>query len=378
MASIDENGFLDQLYGAAVDPSLWVPVMEAFADMIGGTSAWLSRLNVEDGSGSGILARIDPVMPARYLGYYAERNPLNNVKSAHDYARDWRPRILTDEDWMPKDELVRSEYYNDFMLHQNVHSVLMVRLALHDDEVCVLNVNRPRAWAQFDGADLEVAAHYHPHLIRAFELSRALAADRELNQQAASVFDQSSHGLFLLDRDARVLKLNRAAERLARTKSGLSIIGGRLTATSADAARRLSGLVGDAFSSDPMRRAGGSMALPAAERALPLSVTVAPLGAESAPFFHGEPCALVCATDLEAGVSLPEQKLRDLFALTRAEARLAMALFEGARPREAAAALGISANTANVHLTRIFEKTGANRQSALIGLMMRTVGVHLN
>jgi DNA-binding CsgD family transcriptional regulator len=56
---------------------------------------------------------------------------------------------------------------------------------------------------------------------------------------------------------------------------------------------------------------------------------------------------------------------------------MALAIFEGAAPREAAAKLGITANTAKVHLTRVFEKTGVNRQAELVTLMMKAVGLRL-
>ena len=116
------------------------------------------------------------------------------------------------------------------------------------------------------------------------------------------------------------------------------------------------------------------MALATPGRRLPLSVLVVPLRAGERPVFDRAPMAMVCVTDLEAGVNLPEQKLRDLFGLTQAETRLALALFEGATPKQAAARFGVSLNTAHVQLAHIFDKTGANRQVDLMRLMMRAVG----
>ena len=76
-----------------------------------------------------------------------------------------------------------------------------------------------------------------------------------------------------------------------------------------------------------------------------------------------------------AGGGLLGERLRDLLALTAAEARVAEALFEGATPREAAEAFGISYNTVHVHLGRVFRKTGTNRQSQLMRLMVRAAGL---
>ena len=82
---------LDLIYGAAVDPGLWVQAMEGIADTVGGNSAWLSQLNVADGSGSGLTARIDPIMPVRYVEYYSRLNPFCNVARPAEYLSRWRP-----------------------------------------------------------------------------------------------------------------------------------------------------------------------------------------------------------------------------------------------------------------------------------------------
>ncbi len=372
----DENGFLDLLYGATVRPEQWIAVMERFADMIGGTSGLLSRFDQTNGAGSGEIARIDPVMPAIYENHFARLNPFTRHKNPR--AETWSLNITTDEDRMPKEDFLRTEYYNDFLKGQAIHSILMMRLVLQGSEGSVLNIQRPESRGQFARHDIEIAARFHPHLIRAFNLSQKLALDRAASQGPAVVFERSVHGLFLLDQAARILRLNRAGEALLRDGCDLSVHCGRLTARHAEMAKRLGALVALAATADPERRTGGSMALPSPMRARPLSVTVAPLRTDNVMGILSQPCVLACVTDLDANASLSERKLRELFGLTRAEIRLALALFEGLALREAAAKLGVSANTAGVHLARIFEKTGVNRQSALIGLLMRVTGLGLD
>ena len=365
-----ESDFLDLLYGAALEPELWVPAMERFADMIGGSSAWLSQLDIADGTGSGLGARLDPAMAGVYLQHFAGQNPLNNVKDPQRYIAVWDARIITDEDWMRKEDLRRTEYYNDFLTIQDVHSTLMIRLTLEGRESCVLNVNRPERRGQFEGADIERAGYYHPHLIRAFRLSQKFVADRNLADPALSGFEDSPQALFLLGLDGRVVRVNPAAERLV-ARGGLSLTLGRLTAPLPDAARRLAGLIGAASPADGGARIGGSASLQQPNGRLPLSVAVAPIGLERWSLFARTPSVLVRVTDPEAGLSLPEHTMRNLFGLTGAESRVAQAMFAGGRPQDAAATLGVSVNTLRTHLKRIFEKTGVNRQSALIGLMMR-------
>jgi DNA-binding CsgD family transcriptional regulator/PAS domain-containing protein len=333
---------------------------------------------MEDGSGgdeADPMVRIDPIWTRRYVEHFAQRNPLHNVDNPHEYLSRWTPRILTDEDWMDKDDLARTEFFNDFLKPQDIHAALMIRLARRGVEIATLNIGRPQRRGQFARPDLEVAERFHPHLIRAFDLGNRLAATRGLGDALGRVLDASPHGLFVLADDGRVLHVNRAGEALAAEPGGLCVTAGRLGAANASDGRRLQGLIAVAGSPDSERRTGGSMALATPTRRLPLSLTIAPIRSERfAPFRSGH-TILVCVTDLEAGVSLPEQRLRDLFSLTPAETRVAVALFEGSNPREAAAAFDISPNTVRVHLARIFDKTGTRRQSELVSLMTRTIGV---
>jgi DNA-binding CsgD family transcriptional regulator len=372
------NDFLDLVYDAALDPVLWTPVMERFADMVGGSGGWLSQLSTEDDSGadeSDPLARVDPDWPARYIAHFADRNPLHHVDNAREYMRQWTPRILTDEDWMAKDQLVRTEFYNDFLRPQDIDSSMMIRLAARGVEIATMNIGRATRRGQFERCELELAASVHPHLIRAFDLGRRFAPTRRLAGELATALDHSPHGLFILSDDGRLRHANRVAEALVGETHGLRVIAGRLTATNSADARRLAALIAAAGALECERRAGGSMALPTPTRHAPLSITVAPVRSERfAPVYRGH-SILVCVTDLEASVKLPEQKLRDLFSLTPAEGRLALAIFEGLSPGEAATSFGISPHTARVQLGHIFAKTGANRQSELVRLMMRAVGV---
>jgi DNA-binding CsgD family transcriptional regulator/PAS domain-containing protein len=373
-----DSDFLDLVYDAALDPAMWTPVMERFADMVGGTGGWLSQLSTEDDSGaaeSDPRSRRDPDWVERYIVYFGQRNPLHHVDNSGEYMRRWTPRILTDEDWMPKDELVRTEYYNDYLRPQDIHSAMMIRLAAKGAEIATMNIGRPLRRGQFQRCDLEVAAQAHPHLIRAFDLGRRFASTRRLASELTTALDHSPHGLFVLGDDGRVRHVNRVGEALVGEACGLRMIAGRLTASNTSDARRLATLIATAGAGDDERRAGGSMALATPSRQAPLSITVAPVRSERFSPVHRGHSILVCVTDLEAKVKLPEQTLRELFGLTPAEARLALAIFEGLSPGEAAASFGVSPHTARVQLGHVFAKTGTNRQSELVRLMMRAVGV---
>jgi DNA-binding CsgD family transcriptional regulator len=375
LSEADYGAFLDLLYGEAVEQGDWTPVITRFADLIGGEKAWKPDLDALNGSGVGVLARIDPTVQQTYFQHFASVNPFVQPDKARP-TTPWPLAVMTDEDSFPKEEFVRTEYYNDFLAVQDIDACVIVRLARRDGVLSTINVARSKRAGRFERAGLETARRLHPHLIRAFDLSRSFAQLRGFADGLVEALDSSANGILLLDDTGRVRHANIAAERLLREPDGLRVVGGRLSAARGDAARRLEALVAQAGRSGAAVRVGGSMAIKTPSRNQPLSLIVAPLRAGRLPI-HGAPSVLVCVTDLEAGVSLPEQALRELFGLTAAETRLARALLEGLAPREAAERFGVSPHTVHAQLARVFDKTGVKRQADLVRLLMRVVGVNL-
>jgi DNA-binding CsgD family transcriptional regulator len=210
-------------------------------------------------------------------------------------------------------------------------------------------------------------------VVRALRISQSLGPRTQVAAHLADVLDQSPHGLFLLDAGGVIRHANREAERLIKAADGLCSKGEQLSAVGGFG-RALEQLVHRAASPDLTLRSGGSMSIVNPRRDAPLSLTVAPLRPER---FGAAPAGwvLVCATDLAREVKAPDALLRQVFGLTAAEARVALALFEGANPRDIAVRLGVSFNTVRNQMTRIFEKTQTHKQSDLVRLIMRATGV---
>jgi DNA-binding CsgD family transcriptional regulator/PAS domain-containing protein len=373
----EEDAFgqlLGLVYDAALETGLWTSVIERMADMMGGTGGALIEQDQRDGSGQGVLARADPGAAELYFGYPYDQQALLRVDDAEAFMRNWRPTILTDEDWMPKSQLVRSEYYGQFLRRVDAHSVLMVRLVAKGLRTTSVSLGRALGAEQFGTREIDLARQLQPHLIRAVELGKRLSDAKNLGEELAQFLDGSPHGLILLDADGKVRHVNRTGEGLIGQRDAIFVRAGRLRGATADTTLRLQALIAAAGSRDGVRRTGGSLALPSVSGRLPLSATIAPVGAERLALFQSGRSVMVCITDLETGVRLPAERLRDLFGLTPAEARVALALFEGATLKEAAECLSVSFYTVRWHLAQIFEKTGVSRQSEMMRLMLRSVG----
>jgi DNA-binding CsgD family transcriptional regulator/PAS domain-containing protein len=366
-----ETEFLDLLYEAAVEPEKWIPAMERFADLVGGTSSWLSRLSMANGTGTGVVSRIDPVMPPLYHGYYAPQNLYSNATDPEAFMRGWTPKIMLDEDFVAKEDLVKTEYYDGFLKPQDVHSVMFVRLAARGVEISAISINRPESWGRFEAWEIERAKRLHPHVRRAFRVAETLAEAGLVAEGMGAAMDRSPCGVIVLDDAGRIRRTNAVADtRLAET-GGFCVVAGRLSAVQPRAASELQALIGTAASPDLSVRAGGSMTLTVPGKRFPLSVTVAPVRSQAHAVFDHRPAVIVCINDPEADTQLSEETLRALFGLTRAEARVAVATTRGGTARQVAATLGLSVHTVRNQLQSVLEKTGASRQSELVSLLMR-------
>jgi DNA-binding CsgD family transcriptional regulator len=369
-----DSSFIDLVYETALEPTLWPEVMTQLADMVGGSSGWLSQLSCVDGSGGDAadpLLRVDPIWMERYVEHFAGRNPIAVDDNPRGYLDSWRLITRTVDDEICREQLRRTEFYHDWLAPQDISSSIMVRLARRGAETATLNVNCSHRKDRFSATEIDLVARYQPHLVRAFELGRRLAESRQNDPAADGLFEGSHHGLFLVDGAARIRRSNACGEALLAARDPLVGAAGRLSTLSAAANRQLQALIAGACGRE--RRIGGGMTVAAASQARRISLSVVPVRAERAWPFHIEPAALVWATDLDSRTDLPEQQIRRIFGLTAAEARVAMAISQGDSLAELAESLRVSIHTVHNHLARIFDKTETRRQSQLASLLMRLI-----
>jgi DNA-binding CsgD family transcriptional regulator/PAS domain-containing protein len=87
------------------------------------------------------------------------------------------------------------------------------------------------------------------------------------------------------------------------------------------------------------------------------------------------PAALVFIMDPELPVEAAEAELRQLYGLTSTEARLANLLMEGRTLNQCCEQLGFQRSTGRTHLQHLFEKVGVQRQSELVAVLLRSIGL---
>jgi len=199
-------------------------------------------------------------------------------------------------------------------------------------------------------------------------------------QRSASLeaLDHLAAGVILVDANAQVLFLNRAAQEIVDRKDGVSVGPAGLSAASSaetNELRRLIAECGMIASGLALKVSRGVMNISRPSARRPLSLLSIPLCLEFARrqlLKAGEiPSAILLISDPDAEPALHPSELQRSCGLTAAEARFALVLMTGKSVEEAAAQLGISVNTARTHLKRVLSKTGARRQGELLHLLFR-------
>ncbi len=181
-------------------------------------------------------------------------------------------------------------------------------------------------------------------------------------------------GLVVTSASGQLLLANRTAEEILRLRDGIELGPTGLVRTSLKCTPNLNALMeavtkaasGARDSVLPVRRPSGRRPLTAIVRAVEGAVPeVDPLA----------PATLLFILDPEISVGSVEAELRQLYGLTSMEACLANLLMGGKALDECCKILGIRRSTARTHLQHLFEKVGVQRQSELVSLLLKSIGL---
>jgi DNA-binding CsgD family transcriptional regulator/PAS domain-containing protein len=177
-------------------------------------------------------------------------------------------------------------------------------------------------------------------------------------------------GVYLTDRDGRIVYMNCAAERQVSTSNAIRVANNHLAPIDRMARLALARAINEAIGDEAaLPTSGFTIALPGGDNA-GLIATIFPLasGERRSGVFAG--MVAVFVQDPVVMPSFPGEAFSKLYGLTRTELRVLLAMAPGLSVKEAAEMLGIGENTAKTHLQHIHSKTGTSKQTELMRLFM--------
>ena len=187
-----------------------------------------------------------------------------------------------------------------------------------------------------------------------------------------ATLDGLASGVYLADREGRIVYMNRSAERQVKTSNALRIVNHRLSPVDQGArAALVKALAAATVDESDAPSGGNTLALPGTDDR-GLVATILPLNRGERRDLYGSfaATAAVFVQDPIVVPPLPGEAFAKLYGLTGSELRVLLAMAPGLSVKEAAEMLGIGDTTAKTHLQSIYAKTGTSKQTELMHLFM--------
>ncbi|OBI20980.1 hypothetical protein A5714_07565 [Mycobacterium sp. E2462] len=342
------------IHSSAVNPDNWTAALGDIRHLLDGHAC---ALTVSDGANTAIRnGNVVSEAQAAYSSYYykldyvlkaVERGPVGVV-------RDGRPLMALQ---------ARSEFDVDFMRPHEVTEGLFVRLTTGRAPTCLL-IAGPRPPDKFTG----LVSALVPHLQQALRTQAHLDELRDRGDGLRDAAHALRHGFVVVAPGPRIVHTNVAADEILRTGDGLRTHAGRVEAVNPHIDAQLQRSVHAATGPVETARRGDSLTCPRRSGRRPYRVDIVPLGSATLSPASGR--AMIVIVDPEDQVEPPAALLRRAYALTEAEAAVALLALEGHGVKHISEKLSLSLATVKTHLQHVFDKTGTHRQAELVRLLL--------
>lgn len=360
---------IDMTYKAAGDPDGWPKLLQRLGQVLGGTACTVHHHEIpSQESNFSADWNVDPVAISEYTNYYGFRN----------IWRFFRPELFatgsvnTSQMMCPEEVFLRSEYYNDFLRQYGFYHCLVATLRDDSSAMSNLTIFRPKSDESFGDRESELLRLLAPHLVRAFQLHGRIRGLENKARVLEETLDRMQTAIVLVNARGNVLFVNKSAFALFQRQKYVCLTPTGIQVTNVLEQKQLARLIQGAArtGSGSAHHPGGTMSISRDSFHRPLHVLVSPLRTGALHLEKGIPAAVVFITDPERKPWLPAEWLRQLHGLTPAESRLAQLLASGSSVKEASEQLKVTPSTLRWRIKSIFGKTGTNRQSELVRLLL--------
>jgi DNA-binding CsgD family transcriptional regulator len=312
--------------------------------------------------------------PAReYEAHFAERN----VWKEHGRHR-YRPgRVIKECELCPDRILLASEFYNDWLRHQDARFSVALVLEVDCAIATTLTLLRRNSAGTYEQDEVDLLQQLLPHVQNLFGVQRRLAQAEALAVTGGAGLERMGTGLGLFDALGRMIYASPLLETLLERRDGVTVSQGTLIGTSHPDSDRLRLAVLRAIDTHQRRgsAAWAALRLPRPSGAADLQALVCPLPPLALALGFSRPAAAVFVHDPDRPcLAGTPHALQQFFGLTAAEAEVLALIVEGNSVQDSAECLGVSVSTVRTHLKRIMVKTGAARQSDLVRMVLRGPG----
>lgn len=349
----------DLFLSAALEPEGWDAAIRAMAHATGSRHGQLIGFGPETAAFNWI-SDIDASLVARGAAIDQSRPDLNFRIGADRIAG--RPDIVHEAHYDVARRQLDNDDYLDMCAEFDIFDGCQTRLLAEPGMMIGLALLRGRDDGRTTPEQRALFAEIAGHARAAVRLQKSV--EEQGFALLAGAFENMARACWLIDSTGRVGGMSSKAETLL-SEGRVRVADRQLCTGRTDETRAIAHAIREVLASPP--RAADPIVLPGEDGGIALLLEAHPLPARpwALPF---APRAIVVArlgeaTDRHAGI------LMRTFALTRAEADIAVRLASGQSRAEISLARGVSTETLKAQIRSIYEKTGCNRESQLVRLV---------
>lgn len=362
------NETVENIFNAVLDSSLTDHALQAIAEYVGVPTASYVLVNKLSGQVS-TVARWGSFAGSRadYLTHYAKLDAFRPLQE-----RAACGSLLRLSEQLPETMLRHDEWYNDYILKNGSCDCIGSKFAETLSHAVIVGFHRATGDnGPFPGNPSALQALLGP-LHSAARLNLGLIESGYRAPLGFGRLDDLDAGAIFADARGRVIEANRLGEEILRASDGLALHEGQVCARRSFETAKLASLIANATVPEKGRSAGCMLVARDGGRPA-LIVRVAPVRAGQA--WCAIPLALILVSTPRENL-ISERELAELYGLSPAESRLALALVRGRRMKEIVADFGVQITTLRTQLSAILKKCDVERQSDLVRLIANIPVVH--
>jgi DNA-binding CsgD family transcriptional regulator len=364
---------VSDFYGASMDARFWPTALSKLREALDATACALVTHDFASQTGSITHASgIDVEFILSYGEVYARGNPWMQ----HEESFRTSGVVWTGAELVAENEQTQGEFYERWLAPQGLSHQLFGVLERQASEVHYVFAARSAGENPFGSEESALLRRLLPYLERSLRAGQMLKRSQTVRQVALDALDVMPIGVILVSLGGAVLAANKVARDIMAGRDVLTVGRNGLEVVSEGRKTRFRDLL--ASTTRPRDRGRStrppafSLVRPAGLR--PLSLLISPVSTPGESTAWDEPAAVLFIGDPEHAGDIDETRLRQIYGLTGAEARIAALLARGYRLDEIAAMLDVAYETTRKHLKQIFGKTGTGRQADLVRMVMSGPG----
>ncbi|NOY12407.1 MAG: LuxR family transcriptional regulator [Deltaproteobacteria bacterium] len=358
---------IENIYSTVADPGNWGPLIR---ELVTSTDSRSARLLVMNPDANRVISstkyNIDDHYHRQYVDHYVNACPWRT-----ELLRKKRGRLYSTYLHFScrQPDFLRTEFYNDWARPQDIHHGVCGTIYQDCGRTVQLLIQRTGDQGYYTETDTAFFNGLVPHLQHAFQLAGQVAESRARAEAIEIAARNELMPFILLDFLLRPIYCNAGAEVLIKTESTLSIQKEQLQLADREdnlCLQRLLQKCLAAADSRDFHTTGEMMEVPRLDGPN-LQLWVKPVHPD-VPILSGKPAGYVAVYIYDPKLEIPidQERLVELYALSKAEIRVAIAMLATPDPAEVARRCCLSRHTVRSHLKAIFSKTDTKNQADLV------------